>query len=241
MHRDEDDFTGLIALEKLFSQTGAAFATGATQQLDVDSWLRTLAYESLVGPADAAYTGSNIHNFRLYMRPNDGRAMYLPWDWDSSFQRATNASLIGGGNLAKVVSSSADFTRRYIAHLYNIIQTSFNTNYMARWTQHYGSLAARIFQLSYLYWQSRNLVRSQLSTGTALLQPPGRSLPTAPLRSAGRPTSPSTTRRTARFTPRFGSNTAWTIVVPLGPGDKSDYSHHPGRSAVTGSFDDDGK
>jgi hypothetical protein len=100
-HRDLDNWASLIALEKLFSQAGAAFATSANQKLDVEEWLRTLAYQSLVGPADAVYTGGNIHNFRVYVRPNDGRAMYMPWDWDSSFQRATNASLIGGGTSQK--------------------------------------------------------------------------------------------------------------------------------------------
>ena len=224
MHRDEDDFTGLIALEKLFSQTGAAFATGATQQLDVDSWLRTLAYESLVGPGDAAYTGSNIHNFRLYMRPNDGRAMYLPWDWDSSFQRGTSASLIGGGNLAKVVSSSADFTRRYNAHLYNIIQTSFNTNYMARWTQHYGSLAGQDFSSFLSYIGNRaTFVLSQLPTGTAFNATAGTVAANGTVSISGTANISVGTIEVngALYLPVWSSNTAWNIVVPLGPGDNT--------------------
>ena len=60
-----------------------------------DEWLRTMAYQELVGPADAYYTGGNIHNFRMYIRPEDGRALYLPWDWDSSFQASASAPITG--------------------------------------------------------------------------------------------------------------------------------------------------
>ena len=121
----------------------------------MESWLRTLAYQTLVGPADAVFTGSNIHNFRFYIRANDRRAMYLPWDWDSSFQRATSAPLIGGGNLAKIVTANADLTRRYYAHVYHLIQTSFNTAYMSRWTQHYGTLAGQDFSSTLTYIGNR--------------------------------------------------------------------------------------
>ncbi len=169
MHRDEDEFSRLITLEKLFSQNGAAFAANASSQLDVEAWLRTMAYQSLVGPADAVYTGSNIHNFRLYIRPNDGRAMYFPWDWDSAFLRATNAPLIGGGNIAKLVTANADLRRRYNAHLFNIVQTTFNTAYMSRWTQHYGAVAGQSFSSILSYIGARAAyVQSQLPMGTSV-------------------------------------------------------------------------
>jgi len=49
--------------------------------LDLDEWLRVMAYEELVGVADAYFTGANIHNFRVYVRPEDQKVLYLPWDW----------------------------------------------------------------------------------------------------------------------------------------------------------------
>ena len=224
MNRDEDDYSGLIALEKLFSQNGATFATNAAQQLDVDSWLRTLAYQTLVGPADAAFTGSNIHNFRFYFRANDRRAMYLPWDWDSSFQRATSAPLIGGGNLSKVATASADLTRRYYAHVYHLIRTSFNTAYMSRWTQHYGALAGEDFSSTLAYIGNRAaFAQAQLPTGTPFTANPGT------VASDGTVVITGTANIAIAFievngvwyVPVWISNTAWRIVVPLGPGDNT--------------------
>lgn len=224
MNRDEDDYAGVIALEKLFSQSGATFANNAAQQLDVESWLRTLAYQTLVGPADAAFTGSNIHNFRFYIRANDRRAMYLPWDWDSSFQRATNAALIGGGNLAKVVTANPDLTRRYYAHIYNLIQTSFNTAYMSRWTQHYGTLAGQDFSSILSYIGNRaSFAQGQLPTGTSFTASPGS------VASDGTVVITGTANIAIAFievngvlyVPVWSSNTSWSIVVPLGPGDNT--------------------
>jgi hypothetical protein len=221
MQRSEDEFTGVIALNKMFASSGASFAANAKQKLDVEAWLRTLAYQSLVGPADSAFTGSNIHNFRIYFRPNDGRSLYMPWDWDSAFQRGTNASLIGGGNIAKVVTSSADSTRRYYAQLADIIAKSFNTAYMSRWTQHYGTLAGQDYS-SYLNYISQRAayVSSQLPTST----------PFAALAGAVSSNGAASITGTANihiafievnglaYNPVWTSNTAWSITVPLAAG-----------------------
>ncbi|MEO8351549.1 MAG: lamin tail domain-containing protein, partial [Chthoniobacteraceae bacterium] len=224
MHRDADDFSRIIAAEKLFSQSGAAFVNNAVAQLDVDEWLRTMAYQSLVGPADAVYTGSNIHNFRLYVRPHDGRIMYFPWDWDSAFQRATNAPLVGGGNIAKVVNSSPDLLRRYNAQLFDLIQTKFNSGYMARWTQHYGAVAGQSFSSILSYIAARAAyVQSQLPVATAFTA------------SAGTVTGDGTVTISGTasiavayievngvfYAPVWSSNTAWSIVVPLAPGENT--------------------
>jgi hypothetical protein len=221
MNRDDDSWDALIALEKLFSQTGQNFANGATQRLDVDACLRALAYGSLVGPADAAYTGSNIHNFRLYIRPNDGRAMVMPWDWDSSFQRATNGTLVGGGNLAKIVTSNNDLSRRYHAQLYQLVQTTFNTAYIARWTQHYGAVGSQDLSGILTYIGDRaNFVLTQLPTGTAFSASAG----TVSNNGAVTLNGFASIRVSLievngiLYTPVWSSLTAWSIVVPLASG-----------------------
>jgi len=224
MNRDEDDFSALIALEKLFSQSGATFAAGAAQQLDIESWLRALAYQSLVGPIDAAYTGGAVHNFRIYFRPHDGRAMYLPWDWDSSFQRSTSASLIGSGNLAKVVTANADLTRRYHAHMYDLVQASFNTAYMSRWTQHYGARAGQDFSSVLSYIGSRaSFVLSQLPTGTAFAATAGTVATngTAPVSGTAKIAVAFIEVNGVLYAPVWSSNTSWRIVIPLAPGDNT--------------------
>jgi hypothetical protein len=224
MHRSDDDYTSIIAVEKLFSQSGATFATNAAQLLDLDSWLRTLAYQSLVGPADAAYTGGTVHNFRLYFRPNDARAMYLPWDWDSSWIRSTSASLIGGGNVAKVITSSSDLTRRYYAQLYDLIATKYNTSYMGTWTAHYGARSGQDFSSILSYIGARaSYVLSQLPAGTAFSAVAGS------VSSNGAMTITGTAAiaiaqievNGVLYTPVWSSNTAWGILVPLAEGNSA--------------------
>jgi hypothetical protein len=137
----EDNFAPAMAVAKLFSLNGNAFNVEASRRLDVDQWLRAMAFQSLVGPNDVIYTGSNVHNIRFFSRPDDGRMLYLPWDWDSAFSRATNAPLIGGGNVANLVTSSPTNRRIYLNHIHDLVANVFNGTYMSRWTGHYGEVA----------------------------------------------------------------------------------------------------
>jgi len=224
MHRDASNYTGLIALEKLFSQSGTSFATSAASLLDVDSWLRTLAFQSLVGPTDAAFTGGSVHNFRLYFRPNDARALYMPWDWDSSWSRSTSASLVGGGNIAKVITANADLTRRYDAQLYDLIATKYNAGYMSAWTSHYGARSGQDFSGVLNYIGARgNYVLSQLPTGTTFSAAGGT------VSSNGAATINGTANiqvtqievNGTLYVPGWSSNTTWSITVPLAPGNNA--------------------
>ena len=90
-NRTRDNFDSIIAMGKAFSQTGEELFEQTRDVLDIDQWMRAAAHQSLFQPADAYYTGSNIHNFRLYVRP-DGKVLYMPWDWDSAFQGSTQCA-----------------------------------------------------------------------------------------------------------------------------------------------------
>ncbi|MCP3935166.1 MAG: hypothetical protein GY708_07315, partial [Actinomycetia bacterium] len=167
-NRDTDDYDQIIAVQGLFGQPAATFAQGAQALLDMEQWSRTLAFMSLVGPGDGALTGGGgIHNFRLYVRPDDGRTLFMPWDWDSAFQRPTNASLFGVGNIFKAATATPDFRRRYLAHMCDLCDSVFNTAYMSRWTTHYGDVADEDFggRLSYI-GQRRDTVMAQLPLAT---------------------------------------------------------------------------
>lgn len=159
--RQRDDYSDIIPFLKTMSLSSSALEFAAPEVMDVDSILRTLAYQSLVGPGDSTFTGGVDHNFRLYARP-DGKVMYLPWDWDSAFQRSTSAALVGGGNLSKLVNRPANL-RRYYSHLQNIIAKSFNRSYMSDWTSHYGALGGQNFSGRLNYINARaNYVLGQL-------------------------------------------------------------------------------
>jgi hypothetical protein len=149
-NRTRDDYDSIIALHKAITAADANLEAATNEVMDIDQWMRTAAFQVLFGPADAYYTGGNIHNFRLYARP-DGKVLYLPWDWDSSFQNSTSASLVGGGRLARVVNLPRNL-RVYYGHMLDILDTTFNAEYMETWTTHYGSLAGRNFnpRLTYI-------------------------------------------------------------------------------------------
>ena len=137
--------------------------------LDVEEWLRTMAFQQLVGPGDAYYTGGNVHNFRVYERPEDHKVLYLPWDWDSSFLASASAPIIGTGNIAKLLSNS-NYRRSYLNHLFDIVNTTFNTAYMSRWTSHYGQVSGQNMSDILGYIGSRAaFVLGQIPTGTAFV------------------------------------------------------------------------
>ena len=67
--RSADDYAEMINVAKTFNLSGANFDAQAPQVIDVDEWLRVMAYQQLVNTADVYYTSTNVHNFRLYVRP----------------------------------------------------------------------------------------------------------------------------------------------------------------------------
>jgi hypothetical protein len=137
--RTADDYAQAISPAKTFSLSGSNFDAQARQALDLDEWLRVMAYQQLVNPADVYYTGVNIHNFRLYVRPEDRKVLYLPWDWDSVLRLPANRF----GRQYRQTISNQHHRRLYLNHMFDIINTTFNTNYMAPWATHYGAVASQ--------------------------------------------------------------------------------------------------
>jgi hypothetical protein len=125
-----------------------------------------MAYQQLVNPFDVYYTGVNVHNFRLYVRPEDRKVLYLPWDWDSVFLRLPGESIFGTGNFAKLIGNQNN-RRTYLNHMFDIVNTTFNTNYMAPWATHYGTIAGQDVSdiISHIFFRARTVL-SQLPTNT---------------------------------------------------------------------------
>ncbi len=220
-HRAADDFTSAIAVGKLFGLTGTAFDAESKLRLDVDEFLRTLALQTLVGPNDVIYTGSNIHNIRFFTRAHDGKMMYMPWDWDSCWSRATNATLNGGGNVAKVVTVNAHNQRQYLCHVFDLVNTTYNTAYMQRWTDHYGAVAGENYSSILTYIGNRAAYAlTQLPTATAWSSVAG----TPNVNGAVTITGTANIRvayievNGLAYAPVWSSNTAWSITVPLAQG-----------------------
>ncbi|MBI5385275.1 MAG: lamin tail domain-containing protein [Verrucomicrobia bacterium] len=162
-HRDADDYAPFIPFAKALSLTGTALDTATRQTMDVNEWLRSWALVTLCGVGDS-YTFGNNHNLLMYLRPSDGKMLAFPVDMDFSFNRANNAALIGDQNLSKVINLPANL-RRFYAHILDIINTTYNTNYMARWPDHYDNFCpGQDFTSSLAYIQARaNFARTTIA------------------------------------------------------------------------------
>jgi hypothetical protein len=219
--RDADDFSAAISTAKLFSLTGAALDAEARLRLDVDQWLRALALQTLVGPGDTLFTGSNVHNIRFYQRPHDARMMYMPWDWDSCWQRSTSASLIAGTNVAKLVNATPHNQRQFLFHVHDLVNSTFNTTYMTRWTQHYGTVSGDNYSSILTYIGNRaTYALSQVPTATAWSSAAGtvNSNGAVTLSGNGNIRIASIEVNGLAYAPVWTSTTAWSVVVPLAAG-----------------------
>ena len=219
--RTHDDYSGVIAVAKTLSLTGVTLSTQAVQVLDVDQWLRAMAYQSLVGVADAYFMGANIHNFRLYIRPEDRRALFLPWDWDSAFLVPPGTSITGSGNIARLLDTAGN-RRAYLNHMWDIITTTFNTAYMGRWTSHYGAVANQDLSPIFNYINTRStFALSQLPTTTAfsITTSNGNNFAVSNSLVSLSGTAPVQVKTIevngVAYTPTWVNPTAWTLIVPL--------------------------
>lgn len=158
----QPDAERLLALGSALGLSGNALDAATRPLMDVDQWARTFALQSLIGNNDF-YTHNQPHNLKLYVRPDDHRFLAFQHDSDVCFQRATNAPLIGTtGNLVKVFNLPAN-RRLFHGHLRDLINTTFNTAYMAPWVAHYGAKAGKDFTAAQTYITNRRAyVLSQL-------------------------------------------------------------------------------
>ena len=143
-NRSRDNFDAILPFAKAWDLSGEALDIATKETMDVDQWLRVFAMINLVGASDTYGQGSP-HNLAMYRRPHDSKTIALPWDLDGNFSLATSAPLWSQqgqwNNFRKIIELPAN-TRLFYGHMYDIINTSFNDDYMARWTAHYGPLSS---------------------------------------------------------------------------------------------------
>ena len=135
----EDQYDEIIAMCKAFSLRGQELEDEIKNVINVDMWMRQFAIMSLLGIGDT-YSQGNPHNLNFYVRPSDGKVEPMPWDWDFLFSQSSSAGLWGGRNFAKIPARPV-YGRIFHGHLVDIIESTFNTEYMNYWLSHYGSLA----------------------------------------------------------------------------------------------------
>ncbi|HVY69499.1 MAG TPA: lamin tail domain-containing protein, partial [Verrucomicrobiae bacterium] len=221
-HADADDYCQLIALNKAFSLTGAALETRTSELMDVDEWMRVLAFKAFTGEADTFTYGLN-HNFMIYFRPADGRALGLLWDMDFDFSQPVNYSSPGSSsaNTYKIVKLPDNY-RRYYHHLFDIMTTSVNSAYLAPWIAHYSGLLGQDWSGVTSYLQQRaDYLRGTmpLTTAFAITSNQGKNFATTGDSVALAGTAPIQVGNIqvngAIYPVRWTSLTAWTLTVPL--------------------------
>ncbi|MEN8864605.1 MAG: lamin tail domain-containing protein [Akkermansiaceae bacterium] len=133
--RAKDDYTRLIAFNHAINRLSAGDPSELEDTIDINQWLRASALMSLVNSNDSYSTGGLPHNQKFFVRPDDGRMLYLPWDADFR-KRPTDYAVVGNNDLARMLNSNPVWRRIFYGHLHDIIATSYNTTYLSDWVRH---------------------------------------------------------------------------------------------------------
>ena len=165
-NRASIDHAQVMALGKALALSGTAQQQECERLMAVDTWLRTVAFQTLAGMVDT-YPFDNPHNFMIYFRPEDGRALPFLWDMDFNFGAAATSPLNRAtGNLGRLINQPVH-QRRYLAHLRDLIDTTWNVRYLGPWIDHFGALAGQNFSGIRSYVEQRSAyVRSRLPAAT---------------------------------------------------------------------------
>jgi hypothetical protein len=166
-HADADDYSQIIALNKAFSLSGSALEAQTTQLMDSDEWMRTLAFKAFTGDGDTFTYGLN-HNWKIYFRPEDGKALGVLWDMDFAFAQSTDYGFPGNGspNTSKITLLPNNY-RRFYNHLLDIMTTTINTKYLGPWSAHFSGLLGQDWSSALNYLQQRaNYIRTKLPLTT---------------------------------------------------------------------------
>ena len=219
---DRSHYAPMVALAKAFSLTGAALDAQTRQLMDVDEWMRGVAFISLIGGSDI-YTYGNSHNAMIYFRPEDGKAMLFPWDMDYSFMQATNSAFPGTGspNTTKIINLPANL-HAYYGHLYDLTSVTGDAAYMGRWASRYAGLLGQNWSGVVTYLKNRaDYVRGKLPLATPFAITThfgnGFGVTNSPvtLAGTGSVTVKTITVNGVEYPVTWTSATNWAVTVPL--------------------------
>ena len=219
---DIDDYSQMITLGKTFSLTGAALQAQSAQVMDTDEWMRTLAFKAFTGDVDTFSQGYN-HNFMVYFREDNGKALGVLWDEDYSFAASTSSAFPGTASTGMYnLIMLPDNYRRYYNHLLDLMTTTINSTHLTPWANRYAGLLGQNWSGVVNYLQTRaNYIRSfmPLTTAFAITNNAGKGFATtnSPIALGG--TAPLTVKTIAINGVTYGLTwttlTNWVATVPL--------------------------
>jgi hypothetical protein len=217
-----DDYSQAIAVSRAFSLSGAALDAQTRQLLDVDEWLRTLAFAAFIGAGDFFSFGLN-HNWKLYFRPDDGRALGLLWDMDFAFVLPIESSFPGTSSPGtERLVRLPDNHRRYYHHLLDLMTTTINAGHLGPWNTRYAGSLGQNWQGTVTYLQQRaDYIRGflPLTTPFAITNHGGQNFGTTNSTVALGGTAPLTVKTIevngVSYALTWTTLTNWTLTVPL--------------------------
>lgn len=229
-HPGEDDYDNFIRVAQAFSYSGATLQQKIADAIDVEQWARVFALKCLSGDADTY--GFGLPHNQLFYVPPQGKALTFPWDLDFSWARGPTDPITLSSRIAPVLQSIPANQRLYWGNLADIINTTYNTNYMARWVAHYGTLAGQSYSgiLTYIGQRAAS-VRTQLKAPSAfaITTAAGRDFTTNTTSLILRGTAPYTFKRLQLNFDAPGAGFSWPAVeaweIPV--------ALNPGRNAIT--------
>ncbi|HEY3392384.1 MAG TPA: lamin tail domain-containing protein, partial [Lacipirellulaceae bacterium] len=136
-NRSADDYHRIIEWAKIMGLSGAAFNNQIGDVMDVDQYLRAMAFASSSGFGDN-YSAGAQHNAQFYVRPEDNRVLYFLHDLDAFF--SSTAPIVASGDLQKLLNAAPGNRHVYYGHVHDIVTYTYTTSYMQYWTNHYRSL-----------------------------------------------------------------------------------------------------
>ncbi|MDB6038978.1 MAG: CotH protein [Verrucomicrobiales bacterium] len=221
-HADADDYSQIIALNKAFSLSGSALETQTSQLMDSDEWMRTLAFKAFTGDGDTFTYGLN-HNWKIYFRPEDGKALGVLWDMDFAFAQSVDYAFPGSGsaNTYKITLLPNNY-RRFYNHLLDIMTTTVNSKYLGPWAAHYSGLLGQDWSSAVSYLQQRAaFIRAKipLSTPFAITSNGGKDFSSATNLIVLAGTAPLTIKEiqvnSLNYPIRWTSLTNWSLTIRL--------------------------
>ncbi len=223
-HVARDDYGPMVALAQAFSLTGSALDAQMRQLMDVDEWMRAVAFIGLVGGSDI-YTYGNSHNQIIYFRPEDNKAMAFLWDLDFSFIEGNLTQAFpgtGSANTYKLITTIPANYRSYYCHLLDLSNITGNSTYMNQWASRYAGLMGQNWSAAVDFLARRaTYVRNQLplTTPFTIVNNGGNDFATTNSQITLTGTAPLAVKEIivngVSYPITWTSLTNWSILVPL--------------------------
>ena len=139
-NRTKDDYSQIVEMSRAMSLSGQAMLDATNAVMDVDLWMRHYATQSFIGNWDT-YGFSRPKNLRMYVRPSDNKVIPLFWDADlANFNE--NYIYNGGVTSLDEIRDIPSNLRLFWGHMYDLVDRSFNAEYVTYWANHFNDLGA---------------------------------------------------------------------------------------------------